>query len=134
MPATKSLMSGTWASTLLAGMRSAWPEEATISRAARAPKKTVSEGTPRASTRLGDVASRLDAEHADAARDEVLEQVAVVARRLDDEVLRAEPEVLDHRVRVVTRVLDPAVRVRGEVGVLREDRLGRDELGELHEQ
>ena len=49
---------------------------------------------PRCSTRaFGDVGGRLDAEHRNAVLDEVLQQVAVVARELDDQrLLGAEAE------------------------------------------
>ena len=46
---------------------------------------------------LGDVGGGLDAERRDAALDEVLEQVAVVAGELDHQAVRAEPEALDRR-------------------------------------
>ena len=59
----------------------------------------------------------------DAARDEVTEQVAVVAGDLDD-ARRSEPEPVDHRLDEAARVLHPAVGVRREVGVLAEDVLG----------
>ena len=49
------------------------------------PRKRTSVGTPLLDRRLGDVGGRLDAEAADAAVAHVLEQVAVVARDLDDE-------------------------------------------------
>ena len=42
--------------------------------------------------RRGDVGGRLDAEDGNAPRDEVLEEVAVVARELDDAGARAEAE------------------------------------------
>ena len=90
-PAAKPRMSGTWAKTLLATTRSARPcrrrsaaglrtEELDLGRDAAGPG------------RLGDVRGRLDAEHGDAARAEVLQEIAVVARDLDDEALRGQPE------------------------------------------
>ena len=64
----------------------------------------------------------------------MLQQVAVVARELDHQAARVEPESLDRHLDVPARVLDPRVGVRGEVRVLAEDRIRRDELLELHEQ
>jgi hypothetical protein len=82
---------------------------------------------------VGDVPRGLDAEHGDALREEVLEQVPVVRRELDDEAVRAEREPLAHLVDVAPRVLDPRVRVGGEVRVLGEDLLRRCELRDLRE-
>ena len=84
--------------------------------------------------RLGDVRGRLDAERRDAALDEVLQQVAVVARDLDDQAVGAEAEALDRHRRRSACVRDPGVGVRREVGVLGEDVLRRHELLELHQQ
>ena len=91
MPATKSLRSGTWASTLLPMMRSAC-----------LPSATSSVGEPRAEEvdpgrdalldrDLGDVGGRLDAEHGHAERQEMLQQIAVVAGELDDQAVGAKP-------------------------------------------
>ena len=98
-----------------------------------APKNSVIVSDAARDRGLGDVPRRLDAEHRDALREEVLQEVAVVRGELDDEAVGAEPEPLGHLVDVAARVLDPRVRVRGEVGVLGEDVLGRHELGDLHE-
>ena len=43
---------------------------------------------------LGHVGGRLDAEHGHAERQEVLQQIAVVAGQLDDQAVRPEPEPL----------------------------------------
>ena len=83
--------------------------------------------------RLRDVQRRLDAEHRDALRQEVLQEVAVVGRDLDDEALGSEPEPIGHLVDVAAGVLDPRVRVGGEVRVLGEDVLGGHELRDLDE-
>jgi len=48
-PRTKSLMSGTWASTLLPSTRSAAPNSAAIARPVASPRKSTRVGTPRAS-------------------------------------------------------------------------------------
>jgi hypothetical protein len=82
----------------------------------------------------GDVPGGLDPERRDLPLDEVLEQVAVVARQLDDEALLVQPEPVYDVRHVLRRVLDERVRVRGEVRVLREDRLRSHVLGQLDEQ
>ena len=73
---------------------------------------------------LGHVRRRLDAQARDAPGHEVLEQVSVVACELDHLVLRAETKPLDHLLGVDPAVLDPAIGVRGKVGVVAEDVLG----------
>ncbi len=83
---------------------------------------------------LGHVGRRLDTEHRDARGDEVLQQVAVVARDLDDEALR--PEAEPRRSAPLGEppgVLDPGVGVRREVGVVGEDLLGRHDVVDLHQ-
>ena len=83
--------------------------------------------------RLGDVQRRLDPQHGDALREEVLQEIPVVRRELDDEAVRAEREPLAHLVDVLPRVLDPRVRVRREVRVLAEDLFRSGELRDLRE-
>ncbi len=80
-----------------------------------------------------DVRRRVDPEHGNALRHEVLQQVAVVRGELDDEAVGAELEALTDHVDVDARVLDPRVRVRREVGVLLEDLVRRDEGRKLRE-
>ncbi len=81
--------------------------------------------------RLGDVQRRLDPEHRDALREEVLQEISVVRRELDDEAVPPEREPLAHLVDVRARMLDPGVRVGREVRVLGEDLLGRGKLRDL---
>lgn len=87
-------------------------------------------GVPR---RDADVHRRLDAEAADPAVHHVLEQVPVVARHLDHESVGAETHPLcgvgDERA----RVLHPGGRVGGEVRVLAERLLRRDQRRDLRE-
>ena len=83
---------------------------------------------------LGDVGGRLDAGDGHAERQEMLQQIAVVAGDLVDAALRAEIEArLDH-LAIFARMLDPGGRVGREVGVLGEDMLGLDVFLELHEE
>ena len=134
MPATKSLRSGTWARTLLPTTRSAGPRSRRRRSARSRPKNSVSVGTPRASADGGDVARWLDAQRRDPARDEVLEQVAIVAGQLDHVTRRVEAQPGDHRLGVPSGMLHPAVRVGREVGVLAEDLLAVHVAGQLDEQ
>ena len=83
---------------------------------------------------LGDVRSGFDTEHRDAARDKVLEQVAVVARDLDDEAVGPEVESVDRLVCVTACVFDPGIGIRREVGVVGEDLLGWHHVVDLYEQ
>ena len=83
---------------------------------------------------LGDVAGWLNAEHRDTCRDEVLQQVAVVARDLGDEAVGSQAKRGGHLIRVPLGVGDPRVGVRREVRVLGEDVLASHVRGELDEQ
>ena len=84
MPATKSLMSGTCASTLLPSRRSALRVVRELRAAVATPKNSTTRRDALLARDRRGVRGRLDAEHRDAALDEVLEQVAVVAGDLDD--------------------------------------------------
>ena len=109
-PLLKSTMSGTWAKTLLATTRSAGPclcgdlAAGLLAEEHHLGRHALRDGG------LGDVGGRLDAEGADAARDDVLEQVAVVAGHLDDERVGAEAEPRDGAVDEPSRVLAPRSR------------------------
>ena len=82
----------------------------------------------------GHVGGGLDAERRDAALDNVLQQIAVVAGELHHEAVGTQSEALDRHLHILARVVDPGVRVRREVRVLGEDVLGGDELLELDQQ
>ena len=126
MPATKSLRSGTWASTLLpmsevgrAGPRATSARGQLAGRRTRSASARPGRSAASATLRAGSTPSA-----GMPACDEVLQQVAVVAGQLDDVGCRAQAEAgADHRLDVAPRVLDPAVGVRREVGVLGEDLL-----------
>ena len=82
----------------------------------------------------GDVGGRLDAEHGHAERQEMLQQIAVIARKLDHQAVRAEAEpVLDH-LAIGLGVRDPARGVGREVGVLAEDLLRAHVLLQLDQK
>ncbi len=83
---------------------------------------------------LGHVGGRLDAEHGDLALVEELQQIAIVGGDLHDVAVAVQAESLDHLLGVGATVLQPARGVRGEVGVVGEDPLGRLELLELHQK
>ena len=82
----------------------------------------------------GDVRRRLDPEHRNAALEEVLEEVAVVARDLDHAGALVEAEPCAHLIGVAARVIDPARRIRRKVRVVGEDLLGRGGRRQLDEQ
>ena len=119
MPPTKSLMSGTWASTLLPAMRSAaWP--AADHLVGQCPPE---ERHPRRYAQLdglgSDVGRRLDAQHRHAHGQEMLQQIAVVAGELDHEAVAVQPEPFAHGHAVAPRMLDPAGGIGREVGIFR---------------
>ena len=82
---------------------------------------------------LRDIGGRVDSQDRNAGADKVLEQVAVVRRELDDEVVRAQGEALADHLHVLPSVLHPGRGVRRVVRVLGEDLVRRDESFELDE-
>ncbi|CUW97542.1 hypothetical protein AGR1C_Lc10139 [Agrobacterium fabacearum TT111] len=64
----------------------------------------------------------------------MLQQVTVVAGKLDNETGFAKREALDDHVAVSLCVSDPTVRERGEIRVLRENILGRHIFLKLDEE
>ena len=94
-------------------------------------------GERRYTCRLGDerdILGRLDAQYGHSGADEIPEQVSVVAAQLDDEAGRTEVQGTPHLVSVEAGVFEPAVGVRREVRVLREDRLRRHVGRQLDEE
>ena len=135
IPATKSLRSGTWASTLFPTRRSARRPRHAASAAARARRTRHASGCP---SRPRPPRRSLPARSPStgiAALDEVLEQVAVVARDLDDDGSRRRARTARVTSLDVARERARAsVRERREVRVVAEDLVRRRrELGELHE-
>ena len=83
---------------------------------------------------LGAIGGGIDAEHRNAARLEILQQVAVVARHLDDARLRPELEALGHHAGIAFRVREPRGGIGREIGVVAvEVRLGRLHVLDLHQ-
>ena len=127
-------MSGTCAKTLLAATRSAWPYSAAIAAPVSGSEElhygpdALGEGGRR------DVAGRLHAEYRDAGGDEVLQQVAVIARDLGHEAGGRQAKPCSHLVGIPLGVGDPRIGVRRKVRVLREDVLAGHVRGELNEQ
>ena len=97
------------------------------------PKNSTSVGTP-ISLRVGrHRIGRVDAEHRYAHRDEVLEQVAVVARNLDHQTVRIEREAAARHFAVLGRMRQPIIGVGREVDVVAEQLLRRHVIVQLHE-
>ena len=81
-----------------------------------------------------DVSRRLDAEHRDPLRDEVLQEVTVIAADFDDLAPGVEPQACHHPLRVGLGVPQPAVGVRREIGIVAEDVLGSYVLLDLDQE
>ena len=81
----------------------------------------------------GDVPCGIHAEHAHAGFAVVLEQVPIVARQLDDQVVRSEPVPGDHFPGEDPRVFDEAGDHRREVRIVVEQELGGDRLRQLEQ-
>ena len=138
MPATKPFRSGTWARTLLAWMTSArLPSRRQRCRERRGRRTHASVGMPRCSRATSAMLrGRLDARAPGRRRALiVLQQVAVVARDLDDQAVgvRAAARAIS-RAASVLRVPHHRVGERREVEVVAEQLLGRHRLGDLHER
>ena len=72
--------------------------------------------------------------HGDAQRDEVLQQVAVVAGDLDDQGLPSRAKRCVAACGVAAGVLDPGGGIGGEIGIVLEDLLAPDDGIDLHQQ
>ena len=134
MPATKSLRSGTCASTLFATNRSA-VTPSFARRGRELETEELDEGVDTAfDCLLRDIRRGFDAEHRNAKLEEVLQEVPVVARDFDHLRLVAEAESIDDQVDVPSRVIEPRIRKGREIGVLTKDLSGSDVLGELNQE
>jgi hypothetical protein len=83
---------------------------------------------------LRDVRRGLDSQHRYSLLAEVLQQVTVVAGDFHDLARRAETEALGHRDGVGPGMLEPRIRVGGEIRVVAEDAIRRLELGQLDQE
>src|SRR6266850_2194625 len=84
------------------------------------PQELDDGGNPPAFSRPGDVLRRLYAEDGDPCLAEKLQQVAVVACDLDDQGIASQPEARNGHFRELAAMSQPALGVRGEVGVFLE--------------
>ena len=104
----------------------------------RAPRGAAEEGRPRRDpVRLcdgRDVRGRLDAQDPDSGLPVCAQEVPVVAGRLDHEARRSESPLDREPPREVGCVPHHRLRGRGAVHVLPEQRLGRDDLLDLHQR
>ena len=82
---------------------------------------------------LGHVARGLDAQNRHACPLEVLQQVAVVARKLDDQRLRRKVETGRHGRGIGLGVLEPGFRIAREVGVVLVEMRRRLDMRELNQ-
>ena len=80
------------------------------------------------------VGRRLYAQHGNSERQEMLQQVAVVAGELDRQAVGAETKAFCDRLAIGLRMGDPACREGREIGVFGEDGLGAHVLLELHQE
>ena len=81
-----------------------------------------------------DVGRGLDAETRNRFCNEMLQEIAVVTRDLDDLGIVPQAEPLADRLHVPPGVLHPGIRVGREIRVVAEDLVRRDEFVDLHEE
>ena len=133
MPPTKSLMSGTCASTLLPTIRSAWPLGARRC-ASSTPKNSVTVGMPLAIAASATLAAGSMPRTPTPSSSEILQQIAVVAGQLDHEAVLAEPQPAAHDLAVRLGVGEHRVGEGREIGVVVEDFPRADVLFELDQE
>ena len=121
MPATKLQTSGTWASTLLPRIRSAWVPSRTISAAISWPKNFTSVGMPFLVASLATFTAGSMPSTGTLLFHEILEQIAVIAGQFHHQAVVAQLEALDHQLGVGLGMGQPTVGIGGEIGVLGED-------------
>ena len=132
-PATKSLMSGTCASTLLPAIRSASPRSRRERSRQRRAEELDDASMPLRAARLGDVARRARRPAPGRPPPEVLQQVAVVAGNLDDQRLRRKVETGRHGRGIGLGMLEPGFRIAREVGVVLVEVRRRLDMRELNQ-
>ncbi len=103
MPSTNPLRSGTWAITLLAMITSARRPSLRSWFASSVPKKARRVGTPRRSAAAAWSGAGSMPSTGTPCSTKLREQVAVVARHLDDEAVGAETAALDQALRMCSR-------------------------------
>ena len=84
--------------------------------------------------RLGDIGRRLDADGRDTEGHKMLKQIAVIARKLDNQAVLGQGEPLGDHLAVGLGVRDPARGERREVGIGRENMVGRHIFLQLDEE
>src|SRR5690348_75037 len=80
------------------------------------------------------VGCRLNPQHRHPVSSEVLQQVSIVACKLDCQAAGVQPEPFGDPPAVLCSVIDPAGRIGGEIRVLLEDVLRTDVLPQLNKQ
>ena len=94
--------------------------------ARRTPKKSTSVGTPFRIAVSATLAAGSTPRTGTPRRQKMLEQISVIARKLDDKAVGSEAESLDNYLGVSLGVIDPRRRIGREVRVLFEDVLRAD--------
>ena len=80
-----------------------------------------------------DIRCRFNSKAPDTPANEVLEEVSVVAGKLDDERMLVQSETLRHGLNVSLCVRYPTIGIGREVGIVTEDVLRRHELLQLNQ-
>jgi hypothetical protein len=83
---------------------------------------------------FGDVSRGFDAQGGNLARNEMLEQIAVVAGDFDHVTLAMELKTLNHPLCVNAGVFHPAIGIGREIGVIAEDMLRANISFQLHQE
>ena len=82
---------------------------------------------------LRHIGGGLDAKDPLTEREKMLQEIAVIAAQLDDEIVGAKVEARSNHLAIALRMRHPTRRIRREIRVFREDMRRTYELGELHQ-
>ena len=133
-PSTKSFRSGTCARTLLPRTKSAQATFACEIRGKSRAEKANQSRHAFLDRYLGHICGRLNAQHWHLVTDEILQQVAVIARDFYDEALFVQTKPLPHALAVSFAVLKPRIRIGREIRVVAENLFCALVLIELHQE
>ena len=100
----------------------------------RSVKERIARRYARLDRELGHISCGLHAQGRNPPRHEVLQQVSIVARDLDDLTGPVKTEPLRDVIDITPGMRQPAIGVRGEVRIIGKDGVRVDDVVQLHEQ
>src|SRR5262249_29388918 len=83
---------------------------------------------------FGDIRRRLYAQDFDPLADKIAQQIAIIARDLDDLALPVQAKTFDHHFDIGFGMLEPRFRIGGEIGIVAKNMVGAFKFLELHQE